>query len=67
MVARKKRSKSKYVQPDNYSDCDFCGKQFNWKYGGTANAAGQFFCTDECFNKNRNKKEGREMPTFDSL
>lgn len=66
-MPRKKRSKPKYIQPDNYSDCDFCGKTFNWKYGGTANAAGKLFCTDECFDKNRHKKKGSEVPTFDSL
>ena len=54
--------KKKAIKPsrvptvDSYSDCDFCGNRFNWRYEpALANAAGRVFCNDKCFRANMEK------------
>ena len=72
MLVRKKKKQtkpSKIPMVDNYGDCDFCGRRFNWRYEpAMVNAAGKEFCGDKCFRANMEKVARLSgSVTFDDL
>lgn len=60
-MSRWKKSKKPPIHPTPLMDkCEQCGKDFDWRFAGLANANKNIFCGHECFDDFRFEQQRLE-------